>query len=36
MPAGGGKRGSLFDAVENLDAPECVDKLRELYKLSQL
>lgn len=30
-----GKRGSLFDALEDLDADACLAKAKELYKLQQ-
>eukprot|EP01062_Namystynia_karyoxenos_P000605 TRINITY_DN10220_c0_g1_i1.p1 TRINITY_DN10220_c0_g1~~TRINITY_DN10220_c0_g1_i1.p1 ORF type:complete len:339 (+),score=165.41 TRINITY_DN10220_c0_g1_i1:114-1130(+) len=30
---GGGKKGSLFDALEDLDATPCLEKAKELYKM---
>lgn len=28
----GGKQGSLFDAVEDMDAPDCLAKLVDIHK----
>jgi len=32
IPGGGGKKGSLFDQVEDLDVEVCLEKLVEIYK----
>lgn len=33
LPGGSGKMGSVFDAVEDLDAPECLERLLEIKDL---